>query len=58
MVRDVEGISWLGLEALGAIPSHILDHQERTIRDENHVKSLPLLVHHTKHEAAYLLRVQ
>jgi hypothetical protein len=44
VVWDVEGLRWLGLEALRTVPCHVLDHHESPIRNENHVKGLYLSV--------------
>lgn len=40
----IEWIIWLGREALCTTPSHVLNHQKGSISDENHVKSLFLLI--------------
>lgn len=39
MVRHIEWVGWLRLESLLTSPGHVLDHEERTVGDEHHVKS-------------------
>ena len=40
MIGDVERIEGLGSEVLSSIPCHVLDHEEGSIGNEDHVKRL------------------